>query len=111
MLNILLSAGSNIYFGLKAYGTHGSSAVSNIVNVPQQTPGYAEPKKRGTGNDIGGISQTIKILIGVFSAMGTIVTTVGSWLGCKRCQKKENSETNDLESDNKPGMLLGKRIK
>ena len=104
MLKILLSVGSNIYFGLKANGTHGLSNVSNIEVAPLQKTRFVVIKIDG-GNEGGSLSQTVKILIGVFSALGTVITTIGSWLGCKRCQKKENDETSDRDLENKSGML------
>ena len=104
---MLLSADSSTcFFGLKVHGTYAASDVSNTVVAPLKIPRI----RRDDDQDLN-FSQIRRIVIGLVSAVGTVVTAVGSFFGCKRFKKKGKGESKDPEADNKPGMLQGKEIK
>ena len=104
---MFFSPDSSIYFfGLKVHGTYAASDVSNTVVAPLKIPRI----RRDDGQDLN-FSQIRRIVIGLVSAGGTVVTAVGSFFGCKRFKKKGKGESKDLEANNKSGMLQGKAMK
>ena len=91
-------------FGLKVHGEHGISDVSNTVVAPLKIPRITRVNRKPEEKDPS-FTQIRNIVIGVVSAVSTVVTAVGSFFGCKRCKKKGKSESYDVEGDNKSGML------